>query len=85
METVGREPTQKATLEAVGRAERKKKIFMEGRIIRSALRTLGWAVLLAYLPLYLYRTRVEDKRDAARPDVKPTTEPPGSPAGAAVP
>jgi amino acid transporter len=43
----------------------------------------GWAVLLAYLPLYLYRTRVEDKRDAARPDVAPTTEqPPGAPAGA---
>jgi amino acid transporter len=43
----------------------------------------GWGVLLAYLPLYLYRTRVEDKRDAARPDVAPTTEqPPGAPAGA---
>jgi amino acid transporter len=27
---------------------------------------LGWAVALAYLPLYLYRTRVEDKKLAAK-------------------
>ncbi len=26
---------------------------------------LGWAVALAYIPFYLYRTRVEDKRVAA--------------------
>jgi amino acid transporter len=25
---------------------------------------LGWAVALAYIPFYLYRTRIEDKRDA---------------------
>jgi hypothetical protein len=25
---------------------------------------LGWVVALAYIPFYLYRTRVEDKRDA---------------------
>lgn len=32
---------------------------------------LGWAVLFAYLPLYLYRTRIEDprvEREAGRPD-----------------
>ena len=27
---------------------------------------LGWAVAAAYLPLYLWRTRVEDKRVAAQ-------------------
>jgi hypothetical protein len=26
---------------------------------------LGWLVLFAYVPLYLYRTRVEDRRTAA--------------------
>ena len=26
---------------------------------------LGWATLLAYLPLYWYRVYVEDKRNAA--------------------
>jgi amino acid transporter len=26
---------------------------------------LGWAVALAYIPLYLYRTRIEDKREHA--------------------
>jgi hypothetical protein len=26
---------------------------------------LGWAVLIAYLPLYWYRVKVEDKRFAA--------------------
>jgi len=28
---------------------------------------LGWAVALAYIPLYLYRTRVEDKKHATEP------------------
>jgi amino acid transporter len=28
---------------------------------------LGWAVALAYVPLYLYRTRVEDKRITTAP------------------
>ena len=27
---------------------------------------LGWAVALMYIPFYLYRTRIEDKRVAAR-------------------
>jgi amino acid transporter len=31
---------------------------------------LGWAVAAAYLPLYLYRTRVEDKRVAAKAKAK---------------
>jgi amino acid transporter len=35
---------------------------------------LGWAVLVAYLPLYWYRIKVEDPRHAERP---PETEPPG--------
>jgi amino acid transporter len=32
---------------------------------------LGWATALAYIPLYLYRTRIEDKREGVAP-----TEPP---------
>ncbi len=36
---------------------------------------LGWAVLLAYVPLYLYRTRIEDKRTGP-PEPKPTVAPP---------
>jgi hypothetical protein len=35
---------------------------------------LGWVTLLAYLPLYWYRSNVEDKRHAERP---PVSEPPG--------
>ncbi len=35
---------------------------------------LGWGVLLAYLPLYWYRTRVEDRRTAQR---EPQPEPAG--------
>ena len=35
---------------------------------------LGWATLLAYLPLYWYRVSVEDKKYAGRP---PVAEPPG--------
>jgi amino acid transporter len=30
---------------------------------------LGWAVLVAYLPLYWYRARVEDKREEPAPPV----------------
>jgi len=40
---------------------------------------LGWATALAYVPLYLYRTRVEDKRDAPKADV---TAAPATPGGA---
>lgn len=32
---------------------------------------LGWATALAYLPLYLYRTRVEDKKHPAAPETPP--------------
>lgn len=35
---------------------------------------LGWVVALAYFPLYLYRTRVEDKRIAAPPP-EPVVDP----------
>ena len=28
---------------------------------------LGWVVALAYIPFYLYRTRIEDKRGRRRP------------------
>jgi amino acid transporter len=35
---------------------------------------LGWAVAFAYIPFYLYRTRVEDRRLAP-----PTAEPPVQP------
>jgi amino acid transporter len=34
---------------------------------------LGWAVLIAYLPLYWYRVRIEDKKHERPPE----TEPPG--------
>ena len=37
---------------------------------------LGWAVLLAYLPLYLYRTRIEDPR--VERGAAAAAEPPGS-------
>ena len=36
---------------------------------------IGWGLLLAYVPLYLYRTRIEDPkhlRDAPLPDTAPT-------------
>ena len=36
---------------------------------------IGWALLLAYVPLYLYRTRIEDPKhvgDAPLPDAAPT-------------
>jgi amino acid transporter len=36
---------------------------------------LGWAVALAYIPFYLYRTRIEDKRDA--PPEQSIEMPPG--------
>jgi amino acid transporter len=36
---------------------------------------LGWAVALAYIPFYLYRTRIEDKRDA--PPEPTVSMPPG--------
>ncbi|MFN8132233.1 MAG: APC family permease [Solirubrobacteraceae bacterium] len=36
---------------------------------------LGWAVLVAYIPLYLYRTRVEDKRHGP-PEPGATVAPP---------
>jgi amino acid transporter len=32
---------------------------------------IGWGVLLAYLPLYWYRKRIEDKRDASAVDPAP--------------
>jgi amino acid transporter len=38
---------------------------------------LGWAVALAYIPFYLYRTRVEDKRVAAAAE-RETVMPPGA-------
>jgi amino acid transporter len=38
---------------------------------------LGWAVALAYIPLYLYRTRVEDKR-VAQAGERETVMPPGA-------
>jgi len=34
---------------------------------------LGWAVLIAYLPLYWYRVKIEDKKHEQPPE----TEPPG--------
>ena len=37
---------------------------------------LGWAVAAMYLPLYLYRTRVEDKKYAA-PPAEPIVAPTG--------
>jgi amino acid transporter len=40
---------------------------------------LGWAVALAYIPFYLYRTRIEDKREAAGTATEPgTVMPPGA-------
>ncbi len=36
---------------------------------------LGWAVALAYIPFYLYRTRIEDRR-AAPPEPEAPVEPP---------
>jgi amino acid transporter len=38
---------------------------------------LGWAVALAYIPLYLYRTRVEDKKVAQAAE-RETVMPPGA-------
>jgi uncharacterized membrane protein len=38
---------------------------------------LGWAVALAYIPFYLYRTRVEDKR-VAEAAARETLMPPGA-------
>jgi uncharacterized membrane protein len=38
---------------------------------------LGWAVALAYIPLYLYRTRVEDKK-VAQATERETVMPPGA-------
>ena len=39
---------------------------------------LGWAVALAYIPFYLYRTRVEDKRVARRARDAGAVMPPGA-------
>jgi amino acid transporter len=36
---------------------------------------LGWAVVLTYIPLYLYRTRIEDKREGVAPREPPLTQP----------
>jgi amino acid transporter len=38
---------------------------------------LGWATALAYIPLYLYRTRVEDKRSESGADVTAASATPG--------
>jgi hypothetical protein len=38
---------------------------------------LGWAVAAAYVPFYLYRTRVEDKRVAAAAEAE-AVMPPGA-------
>jgi amino acid transporter len=38
---------------------------------------LGWAVAAAYVPFYLYRTKVEDKR-YAKADERQTVMPPGA-------
>src|SRR4051794_39516374 len=39
---------------------------------------LGWVVALAYIPFYLYRTRVEDKRVAAAEQQPEAVMPPGA-------
>src|SRR3954466_8591717 len=39
---------------------------------------LGWVVALAYIPFYLYRTRVEDKRGAAAEQQPEAVMPPGA-------
>jgi amino acid transporter len=38
---------------------------------------LGWAVALAYIPFYLYRTKIEDKREAPREPTPTVSMPPG--------
>jgi amino acid transporter len=38
---------------------------------------LGWAVALAYIPFYLYRTKIEDKRQAPREPTPTVSMPPG--------
>jgi amino acid transporter len=36
---------------------------------------LGWGTALAYIPLYLYRTRIEDKREGVEPREPPLVQP----------
>ena len=38
---------------------------------------LGWAVALLYIPFYLYRTRIEDKRDEKKTTTPEVAMPPG--------
>jgi len=39
---------------------------------------LGWAVAVAYIPFYLYRTRIEDKRQPSEAAEPEAVMPPGA-------